>query len=89
MAGMSASGSEHFVAPSRVCASFDSSAVLGKANEESLLSNVDGNHPAQLVVSGSPSQRLESLLATSQRWHEHRVPIGLADSLLLTTILRI
>jgi hypothetical protein len=89
MAGMSAGGSDHLVAPSKVCAAFDSSAVLGKASEEFLLSKVDGNHSARLAMSGLSTQSLGGLIATSRRWDEHRVPIGLADSLLLSAVLRI
>jgi len=86
---MGAGGSERFVAPNKACGASEFSAVLVKAGEQSLLSPELRNDPAQALINGSSAQSLASLHASPERWVVHRVPIESANSLLLTTILRI
>jgi hypothetical protein len=89
MANMGANGSERLVAPSKACGTSEFSAVLVKAGGQSLLSQELRNDPAQALINGSAGQSLASLHASPERWDVHRVPIKSANSLLLTTILRV
>jgi hypothetical protein len=88
MASMGADGSERLIAPSRVCGASEFSAVLVKADAQSLLSQGLRNHPAQALINGPSAQSLGSLHVSPDRWDVHRVPIKSANSLLSTTILR-
>jgi hypothetical protein len=89
IASVGADGSEQLVAPSKDCGASDFSAVLVKADEQSLLSQSVRNDSLQTLINGPSGQSLSSLHVSLVRWDVHRVPIESADSLLWTTILRI
>jgi hypothetical protein len=89
MANMGADGSERLIAPSKICSSPDFSAVLSKADDQTLLSQGARNNPDQSLISRSPEQGPGSLYVDPEHWDVHRVPSKSADSLLLITILRI
>jgi hypothetical protein len=85
---MGADSSERLVAPSKVCGASEFSAVLVKADVQSLFSQGLRNDPARALINGSYVQSLASLHVSPERWDVHRVPIKSANSLLSTTILR-
>jgi hypothetical protein len=89
MANMGADGSGRLVAPNKVCGASEFSAVLVKADAQSLLSRELRIDPAQTLINHSSAQSLASLHASPDRWDVHRVAIKSANSLLSTTILRI
>jgi hypothetical protein len=89
MASMGANGSERLIAPSKACGASEFSAVLVRVGGQSLLSRELRNDPAQALINGSAGQSLARLHVSPERWGVHRVPIKSANSLLLTTILRV
>jgi hypothetical protein len=89
MANMGANGSERIVAPSKTCSSRDFSAVLAKADDQTLLSQGARNDPEQSLMNRSSEQGLGSLYIDPQHWDAYRIPSSPTDSLLLATILRI
>ncbi len=89
MANMGADGSERLIAPSKICSSPDFSAVLVKADGQTLLSQGARNTPERSLMSRSSEQGLGGLHINPEHWDVHRVPSKSADSLLLITILRI
>jgi hypothetical protein len=89
MTSMGANGSERVVAPSKICSSPDFSAVLAKADDQTLLSQGPRNNPDQSLISRWSEQGLSSLHIDPEHRDVHRIPSKSADSLLLTTILRI
>jgi hypothetical protein len=89
MANMGAGDGEQLVAPSKICNSPDFSAVLAKADDQTLLSQGARNNPDQSLISRSSEQGIGSLYIDSEHRDVHRVPSRPANSFLLTTILRI
>jgi hypothetical protein len=89
MASMAANGGEQYLATSKTCVATDFSAVLVKADEQSLLWQVGRNDSAPVPIAHSPEVGLESLRASPEPWGVHRVPLESKPSLLLNTILRI
>lgn len=86
---MGADSSERLVAPSNICSSPDFSAVLVKPEGQTLLSQGARNNPEQSLLNSSSEQGLSILYVNPERWDLLRIPSKSADSLLLTTILRI
>lgn len=89
MASMGAGGGGKFVAASKACGAAEFSAVLVRTDEQILLPQGTRNDAAPVGISGSPAEDFGSLRASSGRWGAHRAPLESADSILLTTILRI
>jgi len=89
MANMGSDRSERLMAPSKICSSPDFSAVLAKADDQTLLSQGERNNPDQSLVSRSSEQGLGSLHIDPEHRDVHRIPSRPADCLLSTTILRI
>ncbi len=86
---MGADGSNRLIAPSKICSAPDFSAVLAKADYQTLLSQGARNTPEQTLINRSSEQAFGNLHSSPEHWDVHRIPSKSADSLLLTTILRI
>jgi hypothetical protein len=89
MASMGANGGEQYAATSKACGATDFSAVLVKADEQSLLWQVVRKDSGPVLIAHSPEVALDSLGASPGRWGVHRVPLESKVSLPLNTILRI
>ena len=89
MASMGASSGEQFIASSKACGSSDLSAVLVKADGETLLSQEVRSSSAPAVTSGAPEQSLGDLQASPGRWRVHGVPLESADPFPRMTVFRI
>jgi hypothetical protein len=89
MAGMESHGGEQFVGVGKACGAADFSAVLVKANEQSLLSRAAQSDTAPSLVGVSPDHGRGSLDESPARFGLLRVPLKSAGLLLPTTILRI
>jgi hypothetical protein len=89
MANMGAIGGERLTAPNKICSSPDFSMLLAKADGQTLLSQGARNTLEQTLMKRSCEQGFGSLHSSPERWDVHRIPSKSADSLLLTTILRI
>ena len=72
---MGADGSERLIAPSKICSSPDFSAVLVKADGQTLLSQGARNAPEQTLINRSSEQGLGSLHINPEHWDVHRVPL--------------
>jgi hypothetical protein len=89
MANMGPDGSEQLIAPSKICSSPDFSAVLVKADGQTLISQGARNNPIQPLINRSSEQGLGNLYIDPEHWDVHRTPSRSTSSLLFTTILRI
>lgn len=89
MAGMPDGDGERIAALGKTCGNFEFSAVLVKADEQSLSSqSVRTDAPAVLIVS-SHRKSVAQPSPSIGRCGEHRVPLEPASSFLLAMILRI
>jgi hypothetical protein len=89
MASMAADSGEHLIAPTKSCGSSDLSAILVKANEQAMDSQGTRNAfsaqiPGMQAAGSQPVSFSNSLLRRA-----HQVPLALANSLQLTSVLRI
>jgi hypothetical protein len=89
MASTGTARGEQYVATSKTCGAIDFSAVLVKADEQSLFWQIVRDDSAPVPIAHSPQLGLGSLRARPGRWGVHRVPLESKPSLLLNTILRI
>ena len=86
---MGAGGGEQFVAPGKACGAFDFSAVLVKADEQSLLLQEQQGDTPPTLIDASSGDGLGSCDESLGRWGLHRVPLKSTNLLLPGTILRI
>jgi len=89
MGTMGADGGEQFVAPSKACGASDFSAVLVKADEQSLLLQEQQRDTHPTLIDASSGDGLGSCDESLGRWGLHRVPLKSTNLLLPGTILRI
>lgn len=89
MAAMANSSGERILAPTKACGLFQFSAVLVRTDEQLSLPQVVRNVPAEMPIVKSQGKGLVVPSLGITRWGEHRVLLEPADSILLTTILRI
>ena len=89
MASGGADGSQQFIALSKTCGSFDSSAVLVKADEQAIHSRGVRNALSEKILGVQAEQSQPSTLSNSALRRARRVPLESADSLRLTPVLRI
>jgi hypothetical protein len=89
MASIGADGGQQFIAPSKTCGSFDSSAVLVKADEQAIDSRGVRNALSGKILGVQAEQGQPRTFSNSVLSRARRVPLELVVSLQLTTVLRI
>jgi hypothetical protein len=89
MASMGADSGEHFLAPAKSCGSFEISAVLVKADERGIDSQRVRNALSGKILGVRAEQSQRVAFSNSILSSARRVPLGLANSLQLTAVLRI
>jgi hypothetical protein len=89
VASTSASGSEQVVAANKACESSDFSAVLVKSDEKPFWLQSVRSYSTLALSSHSAEKVLRALPANAGDVSVHLVPLQLADSRSMTTILRI
>jgi hypothetical protein len=89
MASMTATGGEHFIAPTKSCGSSDFSAVLVKIDEQAVDSHEVRNALSARILGVRAGQTKPVAFSKSLLGRTHQVPLALATSLQLTAVLRV